>query len=593
LDAEDMDVGTGTAMEAVTNRRDCTGGGAARAFSSMESGSFYSGRMERPNGDSPTLPPIYLTIKKERERSIVIRNLNGSGITEVDSTNCGASTSTMDQVGSFANAGDKRHNITQHRHDFKNLRNISTSFNIKNFVCNTCTGNGEHKVLCRDVEGEDIGTRLPPVFVLADPPWSRRGGEGECIKVIQIENGRLVELVDVFLELTKGFAVPAGAVLLISSASHMAAVGTAEYAAEFVRARVRVGKTFTNGIRVLHGLPLLLGGTGNTSAIRTMAEIYQWVKQTARVNHDISATRTLWGKLIRTAEHGNDAKHTIRLPISQDTLEMGTYTSSGFSNLITAAGPIEECDEREIIHCLIQELNELFALGLNEDPIVDRFLEDDVFYDAAVEKKLLILIGASHLSNVADKLNTDKWEIVNLCQRGFRVSDASVGELVRKLAADTTIQEYGDVTAIIQLLDNSVFLVGGPGGTRHLPRRDTDGTYHVDGVLHVADKPAVRDLVSKLTPLLKTLGPRVKKIFLSPLTRYWIRPCCSAPDHLTNYSAASYLPNLGVGVYSLREFIRDSLYVRRASNFRVICPNRMLNIRPGITDEEAREAASL
>jgi hypothetical protein len=210
-----------------------------------------------------------------------------------------------------------------------------------------------------------------------------------------------------------------------------------------------------------------------------------------------------------------------------------------------------------------------------------------------VEKKLLILIGASHLSNVADKLNTDKWEIVNLCQRGFRVSDTSVGELVRKLAANTTIQEYGDVTAIIQLLDNSVFLVGGPGGTRHLPRCDTDGTYHVDGVLHVADKPAVRDLVSKLTPLLKTLGPRVKKIFLSPLTRYWIRPCCSAPDHLTNYSAASYLPNLGVGVYSLREFIRDSLYVRRASNFRVICPNRMLNIRPGITDEEAREAASL
>jgi hypothetical protein len=103
----------------------------------------------------------------------------------------------------------------------------------------------------------------------------------------------------------------------------------------------------------------------------------------------------------------------------------------------------------------------------------------------------------------------------------------------------------------------------------------------------------VRDLVSKLTPLLKTLGLRVKKVFLSPLTRYWIRPCCSAPDHLTNYNAVSYLPNLGVGVYSLREFIRDSLYVRRASNFRVICPNQMLNVRPGLTDEEAREAASL
>jgi hypothetical protein len=118
-----------------------------------------------------------------------------------------------------------------------------------------------------------------------------------------------------------------------------------------------------------------------------MAEIDQWVRLTAQVNHDISATRTLWGKLIRTVDHGTDAKQTIRLPISQDTLEMGTYTSTSFSNLLTAAGPIEEGDERVVIHCLIQELNKLFALGLNEDPIIDRFLEDEVFYDAMVEKK--------------------------------------------------------------------------------------------------------------------------------------------------------------------------------------------------------------
>ncbi len=120
---------------------------------------------------------------------------------------------------------------------------------------------------------------------------------------------------------------------------------------------------------------------------------------------------------------------------------------------------------------------------------------------------------------MADKLDNDKWEIINLCQRGFRITDASVGELVRQILEEKKIQEYNEVTAVIQLLDNSVFLVGGPGGTRHLPRRDTDGTYHVDGVLHVADKPAVRDLMSKLTPLLKTLGPRVKKVFLSPLTQ--------------------------------------------------------------------------
>ncbi len=174
-------------------------------------------------------------------------------------------------------------------------------------------------------------------------------------------------MVNVFLELTKGFAIPAGTEVPIASASHMAAVGTAEYTAAFVWARVLVRRTFTNSIRVLHGVPLLLGGTGNTPSIRTMAEIEQWVRLMAWYNHDITATRTLWGKLIRTEQRGTDAKQTIRLPISQDNLEMGTYTSMGFSNLLMAAGLLEECDERVLIHCLIQELNKLFALALNED----------------------------------------------------------------------------------------------------------------------------------------------------------------------------------------------------------------------------------
>jgi hypothetical protein len=48
------------------------------------------------------------------------------------------------------------------------------------------------------------------------------------MKIIQVEHGSLAELVSVFLEITKGFAIPAGIVLLLASASHMTAVGTAE-----------------------------------------------------------------------------------------------------------------------------------------------------------------------------------------------------------------------------------------------------------------------------------------------------------------------------------------------------------------------------
>jgi hypothetical protein len=123
------------------------------------------------------------------------------------------------------------------------------------------------------------------------------------------------------------------------------------------------------------------------------------------------------------------------------------------------------------------------------------------------------------------------------------VSDASVTELVRIVERDKRLPEHEDVTAVIQLLDNSVFQVGGPGGTHHLPSDDSCGTCHIDGALYVADKPAVRDLVNKLT--LKTLGPTTKKVFLSPLTKYWLKPCCTAPGHLTNYTSPHYLPSPG------------------------------------------------
>jgi hypothetical protein len=43
------------------------------------------------------------------------------------------------------------------------------------------------------------------------------------------------------------------------------------------------------------------------------------------------------------------------------------------------------------------ELNKLFALGPKEDPIVDRFMEEEVFDDTTSGKKLLLMLDANHL----------------------------------------------------------------------------------------------------------------------------------------------------------------------------------------------------
>jgi hypothetical protein len=111
----------------------------------------------------------------------------------------------------------------------------------------------------------------------------------------------------------------------------------------------------------------------------------------------------------------------------------------------------------------------------------------------------------------------------------------------------------------------------------------------------VADKAGIKDLTGKLVPLIRALNG-ARKVFLSPLSRYWLDPCCPDPDHLTNYRKAGYLQSLGSATNVLKEYIRDSLYTRHSSNFRVLCPNKILGIgqrRGEMPIEDARELANL
>jgi hypothetical protein len=60
-------------------------------------------------------------------------------------------------------------------------------------------------------------------------------------------------------------------------------------------------------------------------------------------------------------------------------------------------------------------------------------------------------------------------------------------------------------------------------------------------------------MTALLHPLIKSLG-QAKKAFLSPLTRYWLKPFCDDVKHHLNYSGLTYWPALGgsVLIFSVR-----------------------------------------
>ncbi len=147
---------------------------------------------------------------------------------------------------------------------------------------------------------------------------------------------------------------------------------------------------------------------------------------------------------------------------------------------------------------------------------------------------------------------------MDLTVPGWRINADSVERLAETISETTANVNWDAATIIVQAFDNSIYIVGSPGGEKKLPERDNLGKYHINGNLLVADKPCIKDLVLLLVPVLKMLG-NGKKLFLTPPARYWVRPCCGDPTHHTNYRHPAHLPRLGDAIHALRDNIRDQL----------------------------------
>jgi hypothetical protein len=142
-------------------------------------------------------------------------------------------------------------------------------------------------------------------------------------------------------------------------------------------------------------------------------------------------------------------------------------------------------------------------------------MESNVFEEANMDRTDLVLLGASHLSKIRKHLNEEQWNIFDLTKPGLRINTDTVKDLVNEVTVTAASVNWDTTTVILQLFDNSIYMVGGQGGEKTLPKRDHGGTYHIDGHLVVADKAAVKGLMGLLMPLIKLLG-NSRKLFLTP-----------------------------------------------------------------------------
>jgi hypothetical protein len=537
---------------------------------------------------SANLSRAYYNIKAARDSTRTVRIQKGLPGIKVNS------------IGSFIN-DDMFSSQCNYRHNYAAKQNISTSFDMKNFYCNTCTGEG-HVVLHR--EGERVAARelAPVAFVLSDqnfaPSLPVEDG-GECLKIIRVEDSGLQELVTLFLEATRGFIMPAGSVVVLTSASQLAWVGASTYAREYVAARLRLRAAFRGGIEVVHGVPLLVGGVEDCNGIWALNDLYVWLGH-LNTGRDITDTHSTFtdtltnttasaalpdsplasGKTPGSSLTSGKVAASPLVAVTINTtmpadLETKTYAVFGMRHVIENNAKIEKFSVatcNNIIDCLLNDLNKNFMTELGSAAVAEQFAvtADSDDNDNQFSHIKFIFVGGSHAGRLAAAADNAGLETANLLQPGLRVTPENMENLAILLSEELDKEDDLRQIVIFQLYDNNSFFSVLDDGSKSLPAREKDGIYHVPGRLEVADHAIVKNLVNVSVPLLRA-ARNCEKIILSPMPRY-LKKCCSNKQHLTNRKEPGYKQMLDDGLSNLNQSLQELVHGKKIRNFKVLSP---------------------
>jgi hypothetical protein len=558
-------------------------------------GSEGSSSFATCNSGDNIMPRIYYNIRSAKLSKISVRNLS----------DC-AEHNTV-HIGSFEeNDSTDRASIANYRHSYTKLQNISSSFTLDTLECRSCIKGG-HPVLHRESKTVDGRNLIPQVFVLSDqnfPAALPVEEDGECVKVLRIENGSLHELVQSFLEVTKGFMVPAGTVVLLSSASLLAEVGVNEYVGRYLSARNVLLGAFKGGLEVVHGLPILLSGMSDRACIRALVDITDWFASGPGTStRDITDTRTMYkAHVLGTLAMAGSPEASASTAGSSETPASGSgspaapdpiryflptdLTGSKKMSFVSKPDNVPviivpiECDTEELLlNTLLNELNAKFLADLAPlavaEPDQDRGPVDPVPDIIAHGDKRFIIIGGSHAARLAECLDNVGLHVADLSIPGWTVTDANVDSMLALL--EKVLAEKSDKNSVIiyQLFDNDSYFGTNTDGSCLKPFKQ-GGKYHIQGDLQMADRDQLKVLVGRATPLLRA-GGEADKIVLVPLVRYVTAKCCSNPAHITNFNDDSWGDLHANRLTEMRKWLGDICFFKRIRNFRVWCPNELLH----------------
>ena len=495
---------------------------------------------------------------------------------------------TVSRVGTFRNEGDSRIRFAKERNDIVGMTNQSFSFDPETLTCSNCPvahpvlkARMPHKV--DDTEDDRV------ILVLSDQNFPAvlpaTTVHKKCLVIIRVENATLAELLEHFTLICKAAEFPRGGIIILSSASHLARVGTTQYGMELVRIGRVIHSLVGHGCNVTPGAFILGGGTNDPALLQSMNEIYTWLSKMDGGGHGFLLLKEAYkvgiAQLTSINEVGTIKLCTrISLPTKLDSEVCSSWTSLVGDNSPILMDPCSEGWERAFINAIIQELISKTAIDLCDKPSLNR--SPIPVSSKASDPDHILLVGSSHAQRLCQYLDMLDVKFTSITIPGWRATKCKAMALaleISKFMANRDPDCLYKTVVIFQLFDNSVYMAKTEDGAIMPCRKEGEShRYHVDGDLMLAPKELLRDIINTCTPVLKAAG-ETKKIIVTPLPRYTAHGCCGDADHAPNRNSAGFKEKLLTDLDSMRRDIKDLCFNANLRNFRVINLGRVVEER--------------
>ena len=478
------------------------------------------------------------------------------------------------RYGDFLSDGDGRMGMVNLIVNFGKKTSKTYSFDPESMLCALCKDR-DHKVMSSGYGGGSRSEERIVVFAgdqALPPGW--RSSDRTCPATIRIEYGSLRDIAEEVAAVSRGWRIPPGSIIFLSSATQLLGAGLGHYMAEFCSLASWLDGHFCGDVIVLPGVPFLVDGTDAPMLIRALSDMATWVSEQAGYIETVGPAFSKMKELLFNNGGGTQQpQYPARYwltdnAVPSDSAKQSPWSSSGEVGLPSKVAAMSEKEEQELLSCILS--------GLKENQNLDICLPGASCRTGAkvTSPVHILVVGASNSARLATALEGLGITIGRVTTTNWKPSKESVEILAAHVKS--SVEGEKPAAVVFNMHDNLLYMGRSIDGTTKQAFKDKKGHFHVEGELVLAPKDVQLNLYRLMKPILEAAGQK-PFIIITPMRRYAINPCCANQDHVTNISSESYEEKMVNDLEEVRTNMRSWLFSDNIRRAVVLDPAQLMN----------------